>query len=317
MNRTQLLVIPNPDPAPLTMLHEIEGDVVIVIGDSPEFLAEHAEQADVILNAAFAGAPFRMAWPLARKVRWIHSLPAGVENFMTPEFAASAVPLTNGRGVFKRSLAEFALGAIFHFTKDYRRLMRNQEAGRWEPFDTPFVEGQTLGIVGYGEIGQEAAKLARAVGMKVLALRRRPELSNEKAYAPGQLKEMLARCDYVLAATPLTPQTRGMIGENELRAMKPSAVIMNVGRGPVIAEAALIRALREGWIRGAALDVFDHEPLPEGHPFYGRANVLLSPHCADHTPGWIMLAMAKFIENFKRFQKGEELLNIVDKGAGY
>src|SRR5258708_15681168 len=158
--------------------------------------------------------------------------------------------------------------------------------------------------------------------MKVLALRRRPELSRgderpDGVYAPEGLHEMLGRCDYVAAAAPLTKETRGLIGEAELRAMKSSAVIMNVGRGPVIQEAVLIRALQEGWIRGAALDVFDKEPLPEGHVFYRLRNVLLSPHCADHTPGWILLAMAAFIENFKRFQNGERLLNIVDKTAGY
>src|SRR4029077_5632175 len=127
----------------------------------------------------------------------------------------------------------------------------------------------------------------------------------------------LGRCDYVVAAAPLTPDTRGLIGEAEFAAMKPNAVVINVGRGPVIDEEAMVRALSKGRIKGAALDVFDHEPLPEGHPFYRLENVLLSPHCADHTPDWLDRAMQFFIAQFERLQKGEPLMNVVDKKLGY
>jgi len=128
---------------------------------------------------------------------------------------------------------------------------------------------------------------------------------------------MLARCDYAVVAAPLTAQTRGMIGAAELEAMKPSAVLVNVGRGPVVDEAALVRALDERRIRGAALDVFEREPLPEGHAFYRLENVLLSPHCADHTPGWLEAAVGFFLENLERFRRSEPLRNVVDKGRGY
>jgi phosphoglycerate dehydrogenase-like enzyme len=133
----------------------------------------------------------------------------------------------------------------------------------------------------------------------------------------SELRQMLAGCDYVLIATPLTAETRGMIGEAELKAMKPSAVIINVGRGPVIVESALIAALEQGRIKGAALDVYDTEPLPSGHAFYRLPNVLLSPHSADHVVGWFDLGMNKFIENFERFRDGQPLENLVDKRAGY
>ena len=184
------------------------------------------------------------------------------------------------------------------------------------------IRNQILGIVGYGEIGRESARLAHALGMRVYATRRRLSGSNDDPYVERMfpltaLHEMLAECDYVLAATPLTPETRGMIGEAELAAMKPSAVIINVGRGPVIVESALVAALKQGRIKGAALDVFDTEPLPSGHPFYRLPNVLLSPHSADHTVGWADLAIYKFIENFQRFRNGQPLDNIVDKCAGY
>src|SRR5205085_7089062 len=125
--------------------------------------------------------------------------------------------------------------------------------------------------------------------------------------------EMLAQCDYVVAAAPLTDETRGMIGDQEFAAMKSTAVIVNVGRGPVIDEAAMVRALESRRIKGAALDVFDVEPLPDGHAFYRLDNVLLSPHCADHTADWLEQAMKFFLLNFERYRNGEPLLNVVDK----
>ena len=275
----------------------------------------------MILNAGAKADLLRIAFPLARRARWVHALWAGVEKVLFPELIASPVPLTNGRGVFKDGLAEFAIASIFYFAKDLRRLVRNQEAGRWEQFEVIGVRGQVLGVVGLGEIGRASARLARALGMQVYATRRRttatPDPDVDRVYTPGELREMLAVCDYVLVAAPLTPETLGMIGEPELAVMKTSAVIINVGRGPVIDESAMLAALEGGKIRGAALDVFDIEPLPEGHAFYRMANVLLSPHSADHIAGWRDRAMNRFIENFERFRNGQPLENIVDKQAGY
>jgi len=179
-----------------------------------------------------------------------------------------------------------------------------------------------MGIVGYGDIGRACAKRAHAMGMKVLALRRRPELSDddsfvERVYPLDRMLEMMPECDYVVAAAPLTPATRALIGEAAINAMKKTAVVMNVGRGPVVEEKALIRALESGRIRGAALDVFEHEPLPDGHPFYKLENLLLSPHCADHTLDWLQQAMQFFIDQFARYAAGQPLRNVVDKRAGY
>jgi phosphoglycerate dehydrogenase-like enzyme len=166
------------------------------------------------------------------------------------------------------------------------------------------------------------AERARPFGMRIVALRRKPELSAgdpllDATYPPGEINKILSDCDYVAAAAPLTPETRGLIGASQFAVLRPSAVIINVGRGPVIDEPALIQALESGKIRGAALDVFDTEPLPAGHPFYRLKNVLLSPHCADHTPGWLERAYDFFLDNFERFRKGEALQNVVDKAAGY
>jgi phosphoglycerate dehydrogenase-like enzyme len=139
----------------------------------------------------------------------------------------------------------------------------------------------------------------------------------ERIYPTEARREMLAQCDYVVIAAPLTPETRGLMGAAEFAAMKREAVLVNVGRGPVVDEAALIQALSQGLVKGAALDVFEREPLPAGHPFYRLENVLLSPHSADHTPDWLERAMRQFLGQFERFRKGEPLANVVDKKLGY
>jgi phosphoglycerate dehydrogenase-like enzyme len=254
---------------------------------------------------------------------WVHSRSVGLERTLFPQLKESSVPLTNGAGVFSASLGEFALGAILYFAKDFRRMIRNQLAGVWEAFDVSWASGHTVGIIGYGDIGQAIAERVRALGMTVLAVRRHAPRSETadplvaQTYPPERRLEMISRCHYVVVAAPLTSETRGMIGEAEFAAMQPTAVVINVGRGPVINEEAMVGALSSGRIKGAALDVFDREPLPAGHPFYKLENVLLSPHCADHTPDWLDNAMQFFIAQYERFRKGEALLNVVDKKLGY
>ena len=322
MKPLTLLVVGNPAAPHLRLLDRLPSETRIVAGKEPEIFASAAAEADVLLNSNSPIDKVRTVWLKAPKLQWMHSLSAGVENSLFPELISSSVPLTNSRGVFARSLGEFMIGAALYFDKDFPRMQRQQREGRWEAFDVEELYGKTMGIVGYGSIGRASAKLAHAFGMKVLALRRNPEQSEgdpliDRAYGPGQLRELMAQSDFVVVAAPLTPATRGMVGDGEIRAMKPSAIFINVGRGPVVDEQALIGALREKRIRGAGLDVFEKEPLPEGHPFYSMDNVLLSPHCADHTPGWIEGAVEFFLENFERFRKGEPLQNVVDKHAGY
>ncbi len=323
MSSLRLLALGDPADPHMRLLGRLGEGVRIHVGFSDELIREHAPEADVILSALFSGDPFKVAWTMARNVRWVHTISAGVEHLLTPEFIASRVPLTNARGVYKRSLAEFALLGILYFAKDVPRMRRNQMAGRWEQFEVVEARGATLGVVGYGEIGRAAAALAHGIGMKVLALRRRVELSSQgdgiadAVYPPERLHEMLGACDYVVVAAPGTPATRGMIGEPELRAMKRGSVILNVGRGTVIQERALIQALEDGHLRGAALDVFEREPLPEGHPFFKMDQVFLSPHCADRTSDWLDQSVEFFLRNFEHYRKGEPLENVVDKQANY
>ena len=307
----------------LGLLEQLPPETSLAVGTSAEAFERLADDADVILSWSLSGQVLRDVFLMAPRVKWVHSRSAGLDGVLFPELIASPVPVTNGRGVFSQSLGEFALGAILFFAKDFRRMLRSQEAGRWDQFDVEEISRQTVGIVGYGDIGRAAATRARALGMRVLAVKRHASPANgpdpvaAEVFPPEQRAEMIARCDYVVAAAPLTPETRGMIGEREFAAMKPSAVIINVGRGPVIDEAAMLRALTERRIKGAALDVFDTEPLPDGHPFYGLDNVLLSPHCADHTSDWTEQAMRFFLAQFERYQKGEPLQNVVNKHLGY
>lgn len=324
MSKPTVLFICPPDAEFLHNLDSIRDQAEFHISNDLAVLEKHAPQAEIIVNVSLGKSAVSLAkvWPSAKSVKWVHSLSAGVESSLFPEFIASPVPLTNARGVFKSTLAEFAVLGMLYFTKRVRKLVENQRAHKWEQFLLDEVRGKTMGIIGYGEIGRECAVLAKPLGVKILALRRRPQLSLNDAlvdqnYQPQDLHQLLAESDFVVAAAPLTPETKHMISEKELRAMKRSAILMNVGRGPVIDEAALIRALQEGWIAGAALDVFEQEPLCEDHPFYDMENVLVSPHTADRTPDWLDRAMACFVENFKRYVAQQPLENIVDKTAGY
>jgi len=323
MRNDTILVLANPDEPQLAMLTQQLGEVRIIVGDSAEAFEQEAANANVLFNWSGHLALFKTVFGMCPHLLWVHSRSVGLERTLFPELKESPVPLTNGVGVFSASLGEFALGAILYFAKDFRRMIRNQMAGVWEAFDVSWVSGQTVGIIGYGDIGRAVAARVRAMGMTVLAVKRHASPLGsadelvEQTYAPEHRLEMLPRCDYVVVAAPLTSETLGMIGEAEFAAMKRSAVVINVGRGPVIYEQAMVRALSSGRIKGAALDVFDHEPLPAGHPFYKLENVLLSPHCADHTVDWLDNAMKFFIEQYHRFQSGEPLRNIVNKKLGY
>jgi len=322
MEPVTVLVLADPAERQLAMLDELQAVASITIGNSRAACENAAPQAEVILNWRSGVALLEQIWPMAKRVRWVHTRSAGLDGLLFPGLVDSPVTLTNARGVFSEILAEFTIGAMLFFAKDFRRLVLSQMAGKWDQFDTVEIRGQTLGLVGYGDIGQAVARRAHALGMKIVALRRRPELAHgdphvSDVFPPERRREMLRQSDYVVVVTPLTPETRGMIAAAEFEAMRPSAVLINIARGPVVDEPALVRALRERRIRGAALDVYDTEPLPAGHPFYSLDNMLLSPHSADQTSDWKERTMRLFLQNFRRYRAGEPLLNVVNKKLGY
>jgi len=322
MEQLNVLVVTNPKEPYPPLMEQMPNYVHVTRGDTAEAFRDVVEDAHVIYNWGAKRDVLEQLLRETPKLQWIHSRSAGLDSLLFPELVESPVPLTNGRGVFSQSLGEFVIAGILYFAKDFRRMIRNQEAGRWEQFNVQEISGQTMGIIGYGDIGRACAWRAKALGLRVLALRRRPEQSAgdpyvERVYGFDGMEEMIRQCDYVVAAAPLTAETKSLVGTKAFAAMKPSAVVLNVGRGPVIDETAMLQALQTGKIRGAALDVFTVEPLPEGHPFYSMQNVLLSPHCSDNTQDWLEQAMLFFYRNLDHFQKGEPLENVVDKRSGY
>jgi phosphoglycerate dehydrogenase-like enzyme len=312
-----VLVLANADDPQLRMLESVPHMRL----NSPSEVNDEAKQAEVILHWAGSRDLLRSIFLASPAVRWVHSRSAGLDSILFPELVQSPVPLTNGSGVFSQTLGEFALAAILYFAKDLRRMLRNQEAGRWEQFDVEEIAGQAVGIVGYGDIGRAVACRVHAMGMRVLALKRHASASPDpliaQFYGTHELSAMLAHCDYVVVAAPLTAETHHMIGDAAFAAMKPNAVVINIGRGPVIDQAALVRALTQAKIKGAGLDVFEQEPIPEGDPIYKFENVLISPHCADHTKDWLNQAMQFFLQQYESFCNGQPLENIVEKHLGY
>jgi phosphoglycerate dehydrogenase-like enzyme len=245
------------------------------------------------------------------KARWIHTLAAGVESLPFDQLRESDAVVTNSRGLYADALGEFTIAAMLWFAKDLRRLVHNQDARHWEPYTVERLEGCTIGIIGYGGIGQAIGRRAESLGMRVLTVRRRQE------FGEPTIDEVLADSDYVVTCTPLTPGTRRLITRERIAMLKPTAVFINVGRAATVDEEALIDALREKRIRGAALDVFETEPLPAEHPLWQLENVLISPHTADHTNDSHQRAMEFFMENLRRFRAGEALEKVVDKAEQY
>ena len=314
-------VLARPGDAGLHVLESPPEGVRFVVGWEPESF-DGAPPPDALLDC-WAG-PTRIVAALQRApgLRWIHARSAGLDRILVPEVVAHPALLTNGRGAFSPALAEFVLAALLFFAKDLRRLVAQQAAGVWELFDMERLEGRTVGIVGYGDIGRAVAARLGPLGVEILAMRRRPGLSArdplvKEILPPEQLLGLVNRSDDVVVTLPLTPETHGLIGRDAIAAMKRTAVLVNVGRGPVVDEGALVEALEQGHLRGAALDVFETEPLPAESPLWRLPNVLLSPHCADHVPGWVDEAMRVFLRQLERFRRGEPLLDVVDKTRGY
>jgi D-2-hydroxyacid dehydrogenase (NADP+) len=258
----------------------------------------------------------------APKLKWVQMTSAGVERFIDDEFRQSSVIMTNVSGINAIPIAEFVLGLMLMFAKQALLCSELKQHKKWKPFAPGVLRSKTVGIVGLGSIGREVARLAKAFGMRVVATRRSARQSRRARYVdllypPGQLLQLLSDSDFVVLAVPLTSETYRFIGERQLRSMKSTAYLINVARGDVIDEDALIRALEEHWIAGAGLDVFAIEPLPPESRFWELPNVILSPHVSGIMEGLIERATSVFCENLRRYLTGRRLLNIVHKERGY
>jgi phosphoglycerate dehydrogenase-like enzyme len=300
----------------LTRVRAVSAELLVERAASREEGKARAAEAEVVL----AGHWSEELWKGAPRLRWVQSWGAGIERFLTPDFVASPVLLTNAQGLYATPIAEHVLAFLLHFSRGFDHLLRHQLAHRWQHAEVRELKGSTLGIVGLGGIGSEVARLARGFGMRVIAIRRRPDRPSpwvEEVRGSDALPWLLGESDFVALCAALTSQTRHLIGETELRQMKPSACLVNIGRGGLIDEEALVAALREGKIAGAGLDVFTEEPLPADSPLWDQPGVLITPHTSGSSPRSRERLIDLFCENLRRYLAGEQLLNLVDKGAGY
>jgi phosphoglycerate dehydrogenase-like enzyme len=308
------ILVYNPDEAPVyaRLIRAPRGRVRVRVASNPTEALPHVEEMDVLYTWGF---PAELL-PRAQKLRWIQVMGAGVNAFLDAPFPPRVV-LTRVEDVYSPWMAEYTLGWLLWSTQQMETFRAQQRARHWEPMNPSPLHGRTMAVIGLGSIGRAIARAARAFGMRVIGMnrsgRRVPEA--ERVYRRAGFREMLHASDYIVLALPLTPETRGLVGEAELRAMRPGGWLVNVGRGGLIQEEALVRALHERWIGGAVLDVFSDEPLPAEHPFWGMANVVVTPHISG--PNVPEEIAPIFNDNLHRYLQGRALRGRVDIRRGY
>lgn len=258
----------------------------------------------------------------APKLKWVQTMSAGVDRLLDDKFRRSSVIMTTVSGIHAIPIGEFALGLMLMFAKQAPLAFQLKQQRQWKPFPPTVLHSKTVGIVGLGHIGGKLARLAKAFGMRVVAIRRSTRRSKrpryvDRLFAPDQLLQLLSESDFVVLTLPLTAESYRIIGEVELRSMKPTAYLINVARGNLVDEQALIHALEEHRIAGAGLDVFATEPLPADSRLWELSNVIISPHIAGGMEDYVERATAVFCENLRRYLSGRRLLNVVDKKRGY
>ena len=301
----------------LEVLQKAGGELVEVVAALPEEAAQHLADADAI-----SGFPSTMPQvSLAPHVQWLHSFSAGVDTVLTPAVAASDILVSNSRGIHKTPIAEHILSFMLMFTRDSHTTLRNQDKRLWQKAPSlGEVRGKVVLIVGMGEIGSEAARLSAAFGARVWALSRslkeKPEFV-ERVGVHADLEHMLHEADFVVITLPHTDETHHLFNANLFAQMKPSAVVINIGRGGIINEVDLIEALREGKIAGAGLDVTEIEPLPSTSPLWDMPNVLITPHHSGLSSHYMDRAVELLARNLEAFLKGEKLPTQVNKTLGY
>ncbi len=290
--------------------------------DAPDrdTLAEHIAEADALFVWGGRRTWLEPLLPQAGRLRWIQSASDGVDGLLFDDLAASDVLVTNQRGVFDDAIAEWAIGAMLAFVAGlYQSILDGARAHWGDDRHRERLAGQHLLVVGPGPIGRATAVRARALGMTVSAVGRAARTDDVLGDigAPGELQRRLGEADHVLDALPLTSTTRHLFDAAAFGAMRPSGRFYNVGRGGTVDEDALVDALRSGTIAGAALDVYEREPLPQDSPLWGLANIIVSPHVCGDVEGWETEVVAVFVDNLRRFIAGEPLRNLVDTDAGF
>jgi phosphoglycerate dehydrogenase-like enzyme len=312
-----------------------------IVNLSVEGLADGpVDDVEVLLRGWLSSEAFDRLLQRAPHLRWVHSATSGVERALTPAALARGIVVTNARGVFSRPIAEHVLLLILAVSRRLPQLLELQRERTWQPLEGREMRDLTVGVIGYGSLGRAVASLAGAFGSRIVALRRHAgagepdraaaagvgddpgdgfpfEPRPDRIYGPEGLHELLGESDVVVLAAPLTAETENLIDDAALAAMKRDAWLINVARGRLVDDGALIRALTEGRIGGAALDTFRAEPLPQLSPLWELPNVIVTPHTAWSSARVLDRSIDLFCDNLRRFRAGEPLRNVVDPAAGY
>ncbi|MFI6576784.1 D-2-hydroxyacid dehydrogenase [Nocardiopsis sp. NPDC050513] len=329
-NRPRLLVLRGEDLPPghdRIDDHPGLGEVVYATADA---LPARLPGADVLLVWDLFSEALVSAWPKADALRWVHAATTGVDNLVFPGIVDSDVVLTNSRGIFEQPIAEYVVGQVIAFAKDFHHSWDLQRERRWRHRETERVAGRRALVVGTGPIGRAIGRGLAAMGMDVHASGSRARsgdpdfasvvessLAGRGADGGPTLASALPEADYVVVAAPLTDTTRGLVDRRFLSLMKPTARLLNVARGPIVVQPDLVAALREGRIAGAALDVFEDEPLAADSPLWELPGSVVSPHMSGDVVGWREDLVDLFLDNLARYLDGRDLLNVVDKSRGY
>ncbi len=301
-------------------LESIADKAEIRFASDKEVLLSTLPGADVLLGWNFRADDLEVCWPAADTLKWIHWGGAGVDAALFPALTESDVTLTNSGGIFDRSMAEWTLGVMISHAKLFTQTYDFQKQREWNYRLSTLMLGQKVAIVGVGNIGREIYRMLRDFGLNVVGVGRTardndPDFGH--VYGQDDLNDVIADADYVVLITPLTKETTGLFNAERFAAMKKGAMFINIGRGPLVDEAALLDALESGQLGHAALDVFCEEPLPADNPLWDAQNVFISPHISgDFTDHYDALADL-FLENFALYQSGKELKNVVSKKQGF
>ena len=311
-----VLVFATLEERHIAQIGSVDPRVRVVAATDLARAIELAPQAEIMVGW---NVP-REAVQRAPRLRWIHSTAAGVDQLLHPEVLEREIVITSSSGIHQ-PLVEHVFAMVLALTRRLHIAIRNQVHRRWERRQAmgDEVRGKTMGVLGLGHIGAEIAEKAHVFGMRVIGTKRTPaDVPHvDRIYPPDELREVLRASDVVVIALPLTPDTRGLLGEAAFRAMKRTALVINIGRGPIVQEAALVRALQEGWIGGAGLDVFEREPLPADSPLWGMEHVIITPHVSGGWPGYMDAATPLLCDNLRRYLDGAPMRNLVDKARGY
>ena len=331
VSRRMTVAIMGNTSNPLLQAYPRDMNINYVVADTAKKLLENPQAQEAECLLAFAmdkswSVQLIEAFPKLPNVKWIHSFSAGVDALAPfikeclTEGRGANVPLTNGRGAFSSSLAEWVMTAVLHFNKQIPKCIENKKTVTWDRFTMNVVKGKTIGFVGYGNISQASAEFCKAMGMRVLALRRDPSKPAKYAdivFPNDQRNEMLSQCDFVVSVLPGTPETLNFFNKEVFDSMKKGCTFISIGRGVVVDEDALIDAMESGHISGASLDVFKTEPLPSESRLWKLDNLLLTAHNADMTADFSELGWGIWKDNYQSYVSSTPFTSLVDKAAGY